>query len=315
MPLFSIRETNLEPIQQSNFLEEKYLQKIVEANLRTIFNCRFVASEFSTGPLHGGRVDTLALSEDNNPVIVEYKKTESSDLINQSLFYLSWIRDHVGDFSMAAQTALSPDVQIDWSDIRVICIAPNYKKYDLHAAQIIGDSIELWTYRLFKNSTIYFEQVQQKAGAWNANGAATRIGTGKNPVMVAAGKKAAATRAAGSYTFDQHLLKAPPEIRQLAMAVQDFLRGLDPMIEELPKKLYVAYRLSQNIVCMEIQKAKVVLFLKLDPTKEPGIKRISRDVSNIGHYGTGNLEITLKQAEDFEASKPLILKAYQAVGG
>ncbi len=315
MPLFSIRKMILNPIQQSNFPEEKHLQRIVEANLRTIFDCRFVASEFSTGPLHGGRVDTLALSEDNNPVIVEYKKTASSDLINQSLFYLSWIRDHVGDFSMAAQTALGPDVQIDWSDIRVICIAPNYKKYDLHAAQILGNSIELWTYRMFENSTIYFEQVQQKAGASDAIAVAAVTGAGKNPVMVAAGKKAAATRATGSYTFEQHLSTKSPEIKQLAMAVQDYLRGLDPMIEELPKKLYVAYRLSQNIVCMEIQRTKVVLFLKLDPTKEPGPKGISRDVTKIGHYGTGNLEITLHRTEDFEAAKPLILKAYQSIGG
>lgn len=80
------------------------LQHLVEQNLETVFNCRFVASEFVTGVLHGGRIDTLALSEDNNPVIIEYKKIESSELINQSLFYLAWIQDHKGDFEIAAMT-------------------------------------------------------------------------------------------------------------------------------------------------------------------------------------------------------------------
>ena len=94
MPLFSITNGSLRPVQQTNFEKEKQLQSLVEASLRPIFNCRFVASEFSTGSQHGGRIDTLALSEDSNPVIVEYKKVESSELINQSLFYLSWIHDH-----------------------------------------------------------------------------------------------------------------------------------------------------------------------------------------------------------------------------
>src|SRR6266571_9082622 len=60
---------------------------------RPVFNCRFVASEFSTGAQHAGRIDTLALSEDNNPVIIEYKKVKSSELINQSILYLAWLND------------------------------------------------------------------------------------------------------------------------------------------------------------------------------------------------------------------------------
>ena len=69
----------VEPVPQANFSTEKALQTLVERNLDSIFNCRFVASEHPTGPQHGGRIDTLALSEDNNPVIIEYKKVESSE--------------------------------------------------------------------------------------------------------------------------------------------------------------------------------------------------------------------------------------------
>ncbi len=83
MPLFSVSGNRLAAIEQTNFVTEKELQKLVESNLETIFNCRLVASEFSTGQQHAGRIDTLGLSEDNNPVIVEYKKVESSELITQ----------------------------------------------------------------------------------------------------------------------------------------------------------------------------------------------------------------------------------------
>src|SRR4051812_9462211 len=103
MPFFTISKSQLVPVEPVNFATEKELQKLIEENLGPVFNCRFVATEFSTGERHSGRIDTLALSEDGNPVIIEYKIVESSDLINQSLFYLSWIKDHRGDFEIAVQ--------------------------------------------------------------------------------------------------------------------------------------------------------------------------------------------------------------------
>ena len=309
MPLFTVSKSTLQAVAQSKFASEKALQQLVEANLETVFNCRLVASEFPTGAQHAGRIDTLALSEDKNPVIIEYKNVESSDLINQSLFYLAWIHDHRGDFEIAAQRKLGPKAEIDWSDVRVICIAPNYRKYDLHAVRVMGANIELWTYRLFANGVLYFEEILQKSDAGVVNAA------GKNPVMVAAGKKAAAARASGSYNFHQHLAGKPEAMRQLAIAMNDFIVGLDPAIEVSPKKFYIAYKTSQNIVCMEVKQQRLILYLKLDPKTISGPKGIARDVTDIGHYGTGDLEISIKGSSDLEAAKPFIQMAYEQVGG
>lgn len=311
MPLFEINQQNLKPVEQTNFDLERALQALIEKNLGAVFNCRFIASEFPTGVIHGGRIDTLALSEENNPVLIEYKKIESSDLINQSLFYLSWISDHRGDFEIAVQKTMGNNVEIEWSDIRVICIAPNYKKYDLHAVQMMGANIELWTYRLFKNSTVYLEEVfhktYQASQPVNSNE--------KNPIMVAAGKKAAITRATGTYTFDQHLEGKPEKIRKLAIIIQEYITGLDPAIEEAPKKNYIAYKISQNIVCVEIQQQKIALYLKLEPRTFDDVPKIARDVTSVGHWGTGNLEITVKSSNDFETAKKYIEMAYQKIGG
>jgi predicted transport protein len=57
--------------------------------------------------------------------------------------------------------------------------------------------------------------------------------------------------------------------------------------------------------------AKILLFVKVDPTTiqlEPGF---TRDVSNIGHFGTGDLEITLSKPEDLERAMPLIKRSYE----
>ncbi len=307
MPLFQRIGAKLTTIEQTNFDLERTLQNLIEQNLETVFNCRFVASEFVTGALHGGRIDTLALSEDSNPVIIEYKKVESSELINQSLFYLAWMEDHRGDFEIAAQKALGTDVEVDWSDIRVICIAPNFRKYDLHAVQVMGANLELWSYRLYKNESLYLEEVFQKSV-----GAST---TSSGESSLTAGQKAALTRKTGIYTFEEHLNGRPEAIQELAVAVQEYMLGLDPSMEESPKKFYVAYKISQNIVCMEVLQKRLLLYLKLDPSTFDALPKFARDVREIGHYGTGNLELSIKTEADLDTAKALCELAYQKVGG
>ena len=66
---------------------------------------------------------------------------------------------------------------------------------------------------------------------------------------------------------------------------------------------------------MEIQQRKILLFLKLKPTaiKEP--PSTYRDVTNIGHFGTGQSEFTISSETHLEAVKPYIEQAYRKVGG
>jgi predicted transport protein len=315
MPLFEISNQKLTVLEQSNFALERNLHNLIECNLQVVFNCRLVKSEYSTGSLQAGRIDTLALSEDDNPVIIEYKKVESSELINQSLFYLRWLKDHKGDFERAVQRSLGNSIEVDWSEIRVICIAPNYKKYDLYAVELMNANIELWSYHLYQSKFLYLEKVLQTGYATEENAQIEAENGGKNPVMVAAGKKAAQTRATGVYTVEEHFEGKREEVKDLAFAVQEFITGLDVVIKEVPKKNYIAYKITQNIVCMEIQTQRVLLHLKLDPKQIANPPAISRDMTGKGHYGTGDFEISIKSIADLEVAKPFIEMAYQKLGG
>ena len=313
MPIFDINNNlQLRTVQKTNFPLEKDLQTLIENNLITVFNCRFIASEFSTGAIHAGRIDTLALSEDNNPVIIEYKKVESSELITQSLFYLHWIQDHKGDFEIAAQKVLGNNIEIDWSDIRVICIAPNYKKYDLHAVQVMGANIELWRYQLFSNQSLYLEEVFHNT---TSNTPVTLNQTAKNPVMVAAGKKAAITRNIGQYTTESHLQNKSKEVIELMEALQDMIMGFDDSIEEIPKKYYIAYKSTQNILTVEVRLRNLKIYLKLKPEDIPVNTPNYRDVSNIGHHGIGDVEFTITNLNELIDSKPFTELAYNRIGG
>lgn len=313
MAIFEIDKGKARRVRLSEFKLEKDLQQLVENNLETIFNCRLIATEFSTGNIHSGRIDTLAISEDNNPVIIEYKKVASSDLINQSLYYLHWIRDHKGDFQIAANRTLGKDIEVDWSDIRVICLAPEYKKYDLHAVQVMGANIELWQYKTHDNGILNIEEVYKRTTSTTNQDTADI--SSKNPVMVEAGKKAALTRKTATYTLEEHFENLDENILELFNTIRDYIVTIDSSIEETPKKNYIAYKTSQNFACLQTYKKKLTLFLKLDANEVNPMPKQGRDVSEIGHFGTGDFELIIKDLADFEETKHLINEAYKNIGG
>jgi predicted transport protein len=311
MAIFEIESGKAKRVRLIDFNLEKDLQILIENNLEVIFNCRFIATEFSTGNIHSGRIDTLALSEDNNPVIIEYKKVASSDLVNQSLYYLHWIKDHKGDFQIATNKALGKHIDVDWSDLRVICIAPEYKKFDIHTVQVMGASIELWQYRTYENGILALEAVYKRADSKQSSMELT----GKNPIMVNAGKKAALTRKNTTFTLEAHYENLDDNILELFNSVREFLVTLGSSIEELPKKNYIAYKTSQNFACLSSYKRKLILSLKLNPDDVNPMPPQGRDVRAIGHYGTGDFELTIRNMEDFEDTKHLIYEAFRNIGG
>ncbi|MFW5852257.1 MAG: DUF5655 domain-containing protein [Bacteroidota bacterium] len=314
MAIFEIEKGKAKRVRLSEFKLEKELQKLIEENLETIFNCHFISTEFSTGNIHSGRIDTLAISEDNNPVIIEYKKVASSDLINQSLYYLHWIKDHKGDFQVAANKALNKQVEVDWSDIRVICLAPEYKKYDLHAVQVMGANIELWQYKVYENGILHIEEIYRRTHT-TIHEKLVDDYNGKNPIMVEAGKKAALTRKTAVYSLSEHSDNLDETVLELFHSIRDYIISLDSSIEETPKKHYIAYKTSQNFVCMQTYKRKITLFLKLNPDEISDIPKQGRDVRTIGHYGTGDFELSIHNLSDFEEVKFLINEAYKNIGG
>jgi predicted transport protein len=313
MAIFEIEKGKARRIRLSEFKLEKDLQKLIEENLETIFSCRFIATEFSTGNIHSGRIDTLAISEDNNPVIIEYKKVASSDLINQSLYYLHWIRDHKGDFQIAANRKLGKEIEVDWSDIRVICLAPEYKKFDLHAVQVMGANIELWQYKTYDNGILNIEEVYKRSST--ITNTEIENNNGKNPTMVEAGKKAALTRKTAVYTIEEHFENLDNNILELFNEVRDYIVSIDSLIEEVPKKNYIAYKTSQNFVCLQTYKKKLTLYLKINATDLNEIPKQGRDVREIGHFGTGDFELNIKDLIDFHETKHLINEAYKNIGG
>ncbi|WP_308426843.1 hypothetical protein [Streptomyces xantholiticus] len=140
---------------------ERHLQTLIEQNMETMLGIRFLASEYSTGSWHRGRIDSLGLDESGNPVIVEYKRSNGKAVITQALSYLSWLRDHRHEFESLVKERLGDEAagSVDWSNPRLVCIAGDFTSHDTHALEEISRRIDLVSYRDFGGGLIALQLV------------------------------------------------------------------------------------------------------------------------------------------------------------
>ena len=81
-------------------------------------------------------------------------------------------------------------------------------------------------------------------------------------------------------------------------------------ISETHLKLYAAFKKIKNVATVTANKKALVLNLSLNPNTVVFEDGFSRDVTEIGHWGTGNVELRIKNKADFEKAKPLLDRAY-----
>jgi predicted transport protein len=297
--LFRVENGEAHELAGSAVAIEKALQTLIERNLEPMLGVRFVATEHSTGKAHSGRIDTLGLDENGSPVILEYKRSSNENVINQGLFYLDWLLDHRAEFTLLAMKVLGTDVEekIDWSAPRLVCIAGDFTRYDEHAVSQIGRNIELYRYRWYEDGFVALELVNSKAG------------------MVESGTTAGSPKAKQTYkTVSDYLEQAGQELRGLYESLDAFVLGLGDDVSMKTTRYYLAYRRIKNFACVEVhaQRAQLLVFLKVNPDDIDLEEGFTRDVREIGHFGTGDLEVRIDSLDDLERAKPLIERSYDA---
>lgn len=273
---------------------ERELQTLIEQNMPAFFKVTFLKSEYA---VTNGRIDSLGLDENNCPVIFEYKRSLNENVINQGLFYLDWLLDHKADFKLLVMERLGNEKAdgIDWSFPCVMCIAGDFTKYDEHAVNQMQRNIKLIKYKKFGSDMILFEYLNSPT---------------VQPLPDAADNQPTPVRTGSDKTFRQHYEEAPSVLRDLYDSVRSYILSLGDDIVENQLKLYVAFKKINNFICAEVYQSKILLHLRLKPETVELKNGLIRDVRNIGHFGTGDLEITVKSAEDFEKFKKLLDRAY-----
>ena len=297
LKLFSTKQKNIVEVASFEAKLEKTLQKLFEDNLEELLGVRFIQSEYRTS--NGGRIDTIGIDENNCPVIIEYKKSSNENIINQGLFYLDWLLDHKADFEVIVHKSdhkVHLD-EVEWSAPRLICVASDFSKYDQYAVNQINRNIDLLRYKFFDGDFLLLEQLTQVSQSNSGLAETKKIKTLKTK-----------STKSSQRTFNIHVAQLSENLSTVLSELDDFVRSLDSKIAYKELKFYAAYSLVRNFVCVEAisTQDKLLVYLKLHEEQFLNSKIKYRDVSKIGHYGTGNTEFTIKTLEEVEQLKPYI---------
>ena len=216
------------------------------------------------------------------------------------MFYLDWLFDHKAEFKLLVLEKLGEKIanDIDWSAPSVICVAHEFTKYDLHAVNRMNVNIKLVKYRRYKDDLILFEHLNTPSVAPNVADSDDRTYVPK-----------ASTGSSRTHTETMDL--ASKDIQEIYKSLCDFIESFGDDISKNQLKYYLAYKKVQNFNCIEGQMRQLKVYLKLDPDSVKHVTGLTiRDVTKIGHYGTGDIELTIKTVEDFERAKDLLERAY-----
>ena len=298
--LFKIKD-KVEEIEGTSMQLEKHLQNIIEENMETFLGVKFLATEYSTGKVHNGRIDSLGIDENNCPVIIEYKRSINENVINQGLYYLDWLLDHMAEFKLLVMDKLGSDTceNIEWSTPRLICIANGFTKYDIHAVKQINRNIDLIKYKNYKEELLLLEMVH------------TNIVSDDTSKLTE--KTIDYTKNKTKKTAEDYLNNSNNELKERFFALRDFIISLGDDVQEKKLKNYFAFKRIKNFACVEVHPKtnSVLIYIKANINEIELEEGFTRDVTNIGHFGTGNLEIRFTNMKQFEKIQHYIINSYE----
>lgn len=110
------------------------------------------------------------------------------------------------------------------------------------------------------------------------------------------------------YNYDEYL---HGEILELFEILNQQILDLDTSIKQEFKKKYIAYKIKTNFVDVTPQRNRLRLFLNMNFIEVKDIKNMCRDVTNIGHWGNGNVEVDFSASSQLEDIMFLVRQAFQ----
>jgi uncharacterized protein with ParB-like and HNH nuclease domain/predicted transport protein len=100
------------------------------------------------------------------------------------------------------------------------------------------------------------------------------------------------------------------EMLELYQALKKRILNIDSSVKEEYKKLYIAYKSSTNFVDIIPQKKRMILSLNIDFPDIIDPKGLCRDVTGIGRWGNGDVEVFISNLNELDDIMDLIQQAF-----
>lgn len=300
MSLYTLNSSDLKYIRETPFKLEKEIQTICEQNMRELLGCDFVRSEFV---IENFRLDSLGFdTESKSFVVIEYKRDKNFSVIDQGYAYLSVMLNHKSDFILEYNETSGKNLKrgdIDWSQSKVVFIAPSFTSYQKEAIGFKDLPIELYEIRRYENGTLSFNQI-----------IAARSSESIKTVSATDEKISAVTKEIKVYTEEEQKAAGSQEMQELYERLKGMILNIGDDISVKPTKLYVAFQRKTNFCDICIQKNQLKIWLNAPKGSISDAKGITRDVSEIGHHGNGDYELVIDSDSDIEYIASLIRQSY-----
>ncbi|MFA7686547.1 MAG: DUF5655 domain-containing protein [Moheibacter sp.] len=300
MQIFKNNKQALSILKENPFKLEKEIQKLFEKNLELITNLKLIKSEFT---IKNNRIDTLAFDEESKAfVIIEYKRNQNYSVVDQGVSYLNLMLEYKADFIVEyneTQRESLKRTDVDWSQSKIIFVSPSFTDFQKQSSNFKDLAIELWEVKQFENDIIVVNPIKKSKSAPSIR----QVQQNDNSEISKLAKEIKV------YTEEEHLAGKSDEIIELYESFKNGILNLSADIEVNPKKLYIAFKKNKNIVDIVVLKNGLRIFINLRKGELDDSKKIMRDVSEIGHWGNGDYDITVSNTNDLEYILSLIKQA------
>lgn len=171
----------------------------------------------------------------------------------------------------------------------------------------------------FNDSPIRLNEFLRKVDVWNAENIEVRakdlaekacsIWFAPNLQNEVLSKYCAEEKASSVYTIEQYEhLKG--DMLDLYQALKKRILNIDASVKEEYKKLYIAFKSSTNFVDIVPQKVRLRLSLNIDYTDVIDPKGLCKDVSGLGRWGNGDVEVGISNVNELDDVMDLIQQAF-----
>lgn len=292
------------------FANEQELHKFVQRNLVALFDVRFVAEQYrilirSKKVTKERRIDTVGISQDNCPVLIEYKKGKGDKAVPQILSYLNAFKANKEKFILEASKALNiSQDDVNFDKIRLICLARRYDEFVLESSEGSESEIELVTYRCFDNNTLMLE--------WEVGRPPVRQNSTFKPAPRPAPSPVPNIKTA-KRTLQYAISQCNKSTKDLYYALSQGIANLGKDVTPYERSRLNKFKTSRLFAVVRPfpKKDKVTILVKLDPKQEDIIPGFTRDTTSIAtEANVCPLEITVRNQQQVKKALDLCRKAY-----
>ncbi len=177
----------------------------------------------------------------------------------------------------------------------MIFVSTSFTENQRQATNFKDIAIELWEVKQYENDTIVINPVKKS----NAAESIKPLTQNKEALKTV-------TEEIKVYAEEDHTQRVSEEIQELYFKFKTAILNLSDDIEVQPKKEYIAFKKGKNIADITILKKSLKLWINLKKGKLDDPKNIMEDVSNKGHWGNGDYQVSVEDDSNLEYIMSLV---------